>query len=431
MKVLLVHSFYGAGAPSGENAAVIAERDLLLSRGIDVAEFFRFGDDLRKPSEWGRISGAVVGGALTPWNPAIVWHIRRALRRVRPDVVHVHNSFPSISPAIFSAIGDRAARVMTLHNYRVFCPAAIPTRGGGVCTECLDAKSVIPSLLHGCYRGSHFATLPVATSVWLHRKLGTWDRHVDAFIALTEFQRATMIAAGLRSDITYVKPPSFPGDPPNMPWEARSDEVVYVGRLSEEKGVAHLIAAWRIWSQQGVNVPMLSVVGDGPLREALQSDSSGLPVRFFGKLTSQDAQDRISRAKLLILPSICFEGFPMVIREAYALGTPVAGSDVGPIPSIIRSGENGFTFSAGDPAAMMNAIRAAWTSNGFLQRLSIGARASFESQYTDEINYETLMKIYDSAMQTAAVRRGGSGTSDTGISAFRAGREHDRRDGFH
>ena len=120
--------------------------------------------------------------------------------------------FPFISPAIFHAIGARAALVLTLHNYRLFCPAAIPIRAGRVCTECLDTRSVWPALRYGCYRNSRLSTLPLAFSVALHRNLGTWTRHVDAFIALTKFQRETMVAAGLPEGLVHVKPNFITGN---------------------------------------------------------------------------------------------------------------------------------------------------------------------------------------------------------------------------
>jgi hypothetical protein len=187
VKVLLVHNFYGSAAPSGENQVFEAERTLLRARGHEVAEFTRHSDEIRGQGAL----GAVRGGLATPWNPWMTWAIRREVNRLQPDVVHVHNTFPLISPGIFHAIGDRAARVLTLHNYRLFCPAGIPMRAGKVCTDCLDARGSLPAMRHGCYRGSRVATAPLAFSVWLRRAMGTWRDQVDAFVALSDFQRNT------------------------------------------------------------------------------------------------------------------------------------------------------------------------------------------------------------------------------------------------
>ena len=159
MRILLVHNFYGSAAPSGENQVFEAEKVLLQSRGHEVAEFTRHSDEIRGPGVWGSIKGA----AATRWNPWAAQAIRRAVARFLPDVVHVHNTFPLISPSIFHALaGMGVARVLTLHNYRLFCPAAIPMRAGQVCTDCLDRRSVLPALQHGCYRNSRLATVPLA-----------------------------------------------------------------------------------------------------------------------------------------------------------------------------------------------------------------------------------------------------------------------------
>jgi glycosyltransferase involved in cell wall biosynthesis len=186
---------------------------------------------------------------------------------MRPDVVHVHNTFPLISPSIFHAIGHRAARVLTLHNYRIFCAAAIPMRHGRVCTECLDSRSVLPSLRYGCYRDSRAATVPLAAGVALHRRLGTWSNHVEAFISLTEFQRELLSWSGLPTAKIRVKPNFYPGRPTVIPWQEREPSVVFAGRLTAEKGVSTLIRAWKLWGEEALQ---LELVGDGELRPDLE-----------------------------------------------------------------------------------------------------------------------------------------------------------------
>jgi glycosyltransferase involved in cell wall biosynthesis len=194
-------------------------------------------------------------------------------------VVHVHNTFPSLSPAVFHAVGYRAARVLVLHNYRLYCAAAMLLRSGRVCTECLDRRSALPSLRYGCYRGSRIATAPIAASVALHRALGTWTEHVDAFLALSDFQRLRMIQAGLPAAKVHVRPSFFPGDPAVMPWSERPAYVVFSGRLTAEKGVAALLRAWRAWGEEA---PELRVVGGGALLPQLTRMAAGLRVTFLG-----------------------------------------------------------------------------------------------------------------------------------------------------
>lgn len=393
MRILLVHNFYGSIAPSGENVVFEAEKTLLRSRGHALAEFSRHSDKIRGQGAWGAIKGA----AATPWNPWSARAIRQAVAHFQPDVVHVHNTFPLISPSIFHALaGTGVARVLTLHNYRLFCPAAIPMRAGQVCTDCLDRRSVLPALQHGCYRHSRLATVPLAINVALHRAAGTWSHQVDAFIALTEFQRQRVVDAGLSASRVFVKPNFYPGNPTVVPWAQRMPYVVFAGRLTAEKGVATLLRAWQLW---GPHAPELRVLGDGELRNKLETMAVGLPVRFLGQLTSKDAEQQIAESCLLVLPSEWYEGFPMVLREAFAFGTPAAVSDLGPLPSIVKNGINGVVFDSSNPEALLHEVRKIWSSPGVLEKMGGAARVAFDEKYTAESNYKQLALIYMHAMQ--------------------------------
>lgn len=393
----MVHNFYGSAAPSGENLVFELERNLLEGRGHEVMAFTRHSDEIRTQGAWGVIRGALA----TPWNPWSANAIRKAVSGFKPDIVHAHNTFPLISPSIFHAIGQQAARVLTLHNYRLFCPAAIPMRNGAVCTECLDRHSALPAVAYGCYRNSRLATLPLAAGVGLHRALGTWTRQVDSFICLTEFQRERMIASGLPADKVHVKPNFFPGKPAALPWSERSDYAVFAGRLSGEKGVEYLVRAWLEW---GEAAPELRILGDGPLRDSLARLAGARPeirIRFIGQIGSEAAQHEIAHARLLILPSICFEGFPMVIREAFAYGVPAAVSGIGPLPSIVADQVSGLVFKAADASALLRSVRSSWEHPGMLEKLGQGARASYERDYNEDANYQRLMAIYAAAIETS------------------------------
>ena len=397
MRILLVHNYYRSAAPSGENTVFEAERDLLRSRGHEVAEFTRRSDELL----WLGPMGAVKGALVTPYNPLAVRRLRRAIARHRPEVVHVHNTFPLLSPAIFRAArGTGAATVLTLHNYRTVCAAAIPMREGKTCTLCLDRRSVRPALRYGCYRGSRLATAPLAASIALHQALGTWERDVDAFIALTAFQRDELVRAGMPGGKIRVKPHFYADPPEPLPWAEREARVVFVGRLGEEKGLRHLVEAWRLWGDQA---PRLEVIGEGPERPALESAlrEGGLEgrVRLRGQLPFAQTQGLVARSRLLVLPSICFEGFPMVIREAYALGVPVAASRLGSMAELVEEGRSGTRFEAGDPRFLLEAVRAAWEAPEKLEAMGRGARRLFGERYTAEVNHAMLMDIYQEAVE--------------------------------
>ena len=394
MKILLGHNFYSSITPSGENQVFDAEKDLLLKNGHALESFTRHSDELRAKGAIGAVQGALA----TPWNSWMAKAIRQKVDELHTEVVHIHNTFPLLSPSIFHAIGKRAARVLTLHNYRLFCPAAIPMRGGQVCTECLDQRSPMPAMVHGCYRSSRAATLPLALSVGLHRALGTWTKQVDAFICLSEFQRELMIGAGLPKEKVHVKPNFYPGNPAVAVWANRKPYVVFAGRLTAEKGVVNLLRAWQAW---GPAAPALRLVGDGELRAELDRMAEGLPVRFMGQLQAEIAQAEIANACLQILPSEWFEGFPMVVREAFAFGTPSAVSNIGPLPSIVEHLKSGIVFEPANPQSLLKEVRTAWETPGLLESLGQGARAEFESKYTEEANYAALMEIYRKSIEVS------------------------------
>jgi glycosyltransferase involved in cell wall biosynthesis len=396
MKIVLAHNYYGSAAPSGENTVFEAERDMLRSRGHEVVEFIRRSDEIRQEGALGLLRGAMA----TPWNPFSSFALRALIRREQPRLLHAHNTFPLISPSVFStAYGLGIPTVLTLHNYRSFCASGIPMRNSRPCTECLDRKSVFPALRYGCYRGSRVATLPLATMIGLHRRLGTWQRYVDAFIALTSFQRDKVVAAGLPAERVHVKPHFYPAPPTPRPWHGREDKVVYVGRLGPEKGLHSLVEAWHRW---GDNAPLLEMIGDGPDRVALESSIAeaglGKKIVLVGQLAFAQTQARLATARLLVLPSLCYEGFPMAIREAFALGVPVAGSRLGSIPCIVEDDRTGVLFTAGDANDLCRAVSAVWGNGTKLAAMGGAARMEFEDKYSAERNYASLMGIYSAAV---------------------------------
>ena len=275
-------------------------------------------------------------------------------------------------------------------------------RHGAICTDCLDRRSVGPALRHGCYRDSRVATAPLAAGIALHRMRDTWNKDVDAFIVFSEFQRDKMIAAGLPAERIHMKPNFYDSYPSVTPWANRYRDIVFVGRLTREKGVHSLIAAWRHW---GAGAPRLTFIGDGEDRTALEKAAQGLPIEFLGQRSAPEAIAVIAAARLLILPSECFEGFPMVFCEAFAHGTPIAASHLGPLPALIEPVDAGITFPAADPVGLQRAVASLWLDPERLAAKAANARAAFEAHYTARANLKQLRKIYDAARATVEARR--------------------------
>jgi glycosyltransferase involved in cell wall biosynthesis len=397
VRILCVHNYYGSSAPSGENLAYDCDVDLLRERGHDVIQFTVHSDDLLADPLTGRLRGAFT----CVWNPLAKARLRALIHAERPDIMHVHNVFPRLSPSIFKA-ADRTqtATVLTLHNYRIFCAAGTAMRAAAACTLCGDRQSVIPALRYRCYRGALAATVPVAASIALHRSLRTLDRHVDAFIVLTRFQHDFFLSRGLiPGDRVHVRPNFMPGSPCAMDWEEREAKVVYVGRLSDDKGVDVLIAAWKVW---GPEAPPLVVIGDGPRRGALerianQQIQTG-QIRFTGKLWAGTAHATLQDARMVVIPSRAFEGFPMVIREALAFGVPIIASDVGALAGIVADSGCGVAVPVGDSAALAHEARTLWNDPQRMRRMAVTAVAEYRKLYSEDAAYAALMKVYETAM---------------------------------
>lgn len=411
LRVVLAHNHYGSAAPSGENAVFEAERRLLQERGHEVLSFERHSDEIRSRG----LRGLVTGALSTPWNPFAQRRLRDLLERERPDVLHVHNPFPLLSPAIFHAARALpVATVWTLHNHRPFCAAATLMRDGAPCTDCIDGRSPLPAVIHGCYRGSRAATLPLAAMIDLLGRTGTLTREVDAFVVLTDFQRDLVIRAGLPAARVHVKTNFHPSPPLVKPWGEREARVLFAGRLGPEKGVRVLLDAWSLWP----GAPLLEIAGDGPERGALEVQAGvlglGDRVRFLGQLAPAEVERRMGGARLLAVPSLCFEGFPLVVRDAFGAGVPVVASRLGALAQIVEDGGNGLLFAPGDAADLRHRLAEAWADPGRLEALGAAARLSFERRCTADRSYETLLEVYGAARaEREAAARG-----DRSVSTF-------------
>jgi glycosyltransferase involved in cell wall biosynthesis len=318
------------------------------------------------------------------------------LREEKPEIVHVHNTFMMISPSIYSACREANVPVVqTLHNYRLLCPAATLFRKGKVCEECIGG-SLWPSVKYGCYRASRLTTAVVATMLTSHRLLGTWERHVTCYVALTEFSRGKFIEGGLPPGKIFVKPNFVSPDP--FARTGIGDYALFVGRLSPEKRVTTVLAAWK---RLPPSIPM-KVIGGGPDRTQLEAQAaeSGLTnVQFLGHMPREKTLAAINNARFLVFSSEWYENFPVTIAEAFACCTPVVASNLGAMKEIVSGGRTGLLFSPGDSEDLSQKVEWAWSHPDEMRVMGIEARREYESKYTAEKNYTLLMEIYQRALE--------------------------------
>jgi glycosyltransferase involved in cell wall biosynthesis len=385
MRVLLAHNAYQQRG--GEDFAVEREIELLRERRHQISTVFVSNDDISNMSR-ARLA------ADTLWSSSSKRSLKERLQSERPDVVHFHNILPLISPAAYYAAHSEGVPVVqTLHNYRLLCPNALFFRDGGACEDCLGKPVPWPGVVHACYRESSAASGVVAGMLTVHRFLKTWTEKVDVYIALTEFARRKFIEGGIPAEKVAVKPNFVNPDP--GPGEGKGGYALYVGRLSEEKGVGTMLRAWELL---GDRIP-LKVVGDGSLAERVSGAVERLSgVEWMGQIPGEQVTELMKDAAFLVFPSTWYEVFPLVIVEAFATGLPVIASDIGNMSSLIDHGQTGLHFRPGDGEDL--AVQVGWVLShpDELSRMRREARAEFEAKYTAEHNYEKLMKIYEMAV---------------------------------
>lgn len=387
-RVLIVHNRYQQAG--GEDAVVADEAALLTSRGHDVRQLLVDNRDIPQRRSVLTSARLAVG---TVWSrPAAEW-VRTAVRDFRPDVVHFHNTFPLISPSAYYAVrAEGVAVVQTLHNYRLLCPAAIFYRDAKVCEDCLGRAVPWPGVVHGCYRQSRPQTGVVAAMLVAHRVARTWHRAVDRYVALTEFARQRLIAGGLPADRIAVKPNFVYPDP--GPGAHGGGYALFVGRLTPEKGIPTLLAAW---GQLDGSIP-LKIVGDGPLRGQVARAAQRHPeIEWLGPRSAAEVLALMGDALVVIVPSEWYETFGRVVIEAYAVGTPVISSRIGALAELVTHGETGLAVPPGQPGALAEAVRWARAHPVEWRSMGAAARRVFEERYTAERNYDALLAIYAAA----------------------------------
>ena len=374
----MVHNTYQYRG--GEDAVVEAEVALLRGHGHAVALLRRDNHEVPDRPVWQL-------GRDTFWSPQTAREVRAAVADFKPDLVHVHNSFPLVSPSVYwAAAALQLPVVQTLHNFRLICPQAMLLRNGRVCEDCVG-KVPWRAVVHRCYRESVPQSAAVAGMVQLHRALGTWRNKVTLYVALNRFCRDKFIEGGLPAERIRVKPNFV--DLPAPPESGRSG-FLFAGRLSQEKGLGVLAQALK-------TAPLtVRVAGTGPdaaLLDGLQG------AQMLGALPSDALYAEMARAQALLIPSLWYENFPRTLVEAYANGLPVIASRLGALPTLVDEGETGLLFEPGNGADLARQLQWAAEHPAEMARMGRAARQRYERELTGAVNHRALVAIYDEAMQ--------------------------------
>ncbi|XZE18976.1 glycosyltransferase [Pirellulaceae bacterium SH449] len=390
MRILLVHNYYQQRG--GEDQCFEDEVRVLQEHGVIVETHSVHNDSIEHKNKLSVALGTV-------WNREAARYIRSRIDAFQPDILHAMNTFPLLSPSVLRAAKKRGvAVVQEVQNYRFACANAFLLRNGTVCETCLHSHLPIAAVQHRCYRDNLAGSLTLASSIFIHKLLKTWNKNVDTFLTPSQTTRSKMVEFGIDPKRILIKPNTLNFDPGFQ--ASNEDCFVFVGRLSPEKGLTTVLKAW----QQNPCFPNLKVIGDGPeagLAQAAAANDGR--IEWLGKRPLTEVLDLVGKAKFLIMPSVWYEAFGRTTIEAFAKGTPVIGSRIGGTAEIITDEITGFLFEPNSSADLSQTIHKALTlTEDAVAQMRVAARHCFEENYTSRANLNGLLAAYDSALAHAS-----------------------------
>lgn len=389
MKILICHNFYQSRG--GEAQTVFREKESLEKKGHSVILFTR---DNKEINNYGLIQKIRLFFGIF-FSFTTCREIKRIVERQKPDIAHVHNVFPLISPSVYYALkSTKLPVVQTVHNYRFLCPNGLFLNNEGkVCEQCKNGN-FFNAVLRKCYRNSYLQTFGMAFTLYLHRKLKTFINKIDTFVLPSNFLKKKLIEGGIPKEKIVVKA-HFVKCREIKPSYEFDNYAVYMGRLSREKGLFTLLKAWK-----GVLNFTLRIMGDGPIRNELENfvvQKEIANVEFLGFIKGQKRFEVLRKAMFMVFPSECYENFSYAVIESLACGTPVIASRIGAVTELVKEGKNGLLFEHGNIGDLRKKILYLIENPKLIIPMRHYARKITEEKYkySSEVGYKNLMQIYN------------------------------------
>lgn len=383
MKILLLHTQYQLHG--GEDAVVEQELELLKKlHNIEILYFQNKGG-------W---KGALQFlGSL--WNIYAARTVRQKIQEFQPDLVHVHNWHFAMGPLVFREINRLNIPIVhTVHNYRLLCPSAILLNRGKLFTDSLQQSFAWSAVRNKVYRSSIVQTFLLAFVVWFHRKIGTWKK-INCYICLTPFAVELFQQSNFRvSKERFTVKPNFSIAPIVDSTIKKESHFLFIGRLSEEKGIDVLLDAFK-------GLPFLiKIAGEGPLQELVEKTAKQFSnIIYLGNLSSEKVVSQLQKTEALIVPSVCYEGMPMTIIEAFSVGTPVIASNLGAMSSMISNEQNGFHFESANVNDLKKTIaKFDMLSDSIKKEIGSNAFKSYTEKYSPDLQQEYFDAIYNNLL---------------------------------
>lgn len=396
MRIIFVHNYYQFRG--GEDEMADLDTNLLKKKGNQVLFFSRHNNDIKNYN--------LLQKATLLYEPVFslktYYEIKRKIEDFKPDIIHINNFFPLISPSvIYAGVRMKIPVVMSLHDFRMICANGLLLRSSKICEKCFS--SPIYGLVYRCYRNSFIQTLPVSLMIFAHQKLKTWTRKITLFISPSEFVKRKFSKFGLDSKRIFVRP-NYVEDEFVKTFELsfknvkKENYILFAGRLSEEKGIKPLLSAWDILKSQNINVK-LKIAGDGQLMQYVREKArKNELIEVLGFVKKKELVELMAKANFTIVPSICYEVFGRSIIESYAVGTPVLASKIGAFEDLVIDGKTGFFFEP-RPAEIAQKVKEVFGRDELIRHLSENLIREFSQKYTEDAAYERLIYLYEEAIR--------------------------------
>jgi len=392
LTIAIVHNAYGK--VSGEEIVIDNLAALLVTRGLNVQRFSISSAEI-EDKRLGKIL-AFFSGIHNPFSRKAFGQF---LRETRPDVVHIHNLYPLISPSILpECTAQGIPVVMTVHNFRLVCPNGLLLSHGEVCHRCLGGREywcILRNCEKNIFKSTGYALRTVAARI-----MRRYYNHVNHFICLTSFQRDILVKEGLPRDRVSVlaNPVEIKVTESSAAMEKNS--VLFVGRVSREKGIRSLFEAARVCS----DIPFLVAGNFEAMPEARELAPAN--VTLLGAVPSQELDALYEKARVFVLPSVWYEGFPTVLLEAMSHGLPMVCSRIGGLPEIVDDGITGLLYEPGNVDELADRIRALWQNPALCQKLGEAGLRKVREDYAADRLLDRLLEIYENLIGSRHEDRG-------------------------
>jgi glycosyltransferase involved in cell wall biosynthesis len=387
-KILIVHNYYKIFG--GEDTVVENEKKLLLENGHQVVLYSRNNDEINSMDVLEKI--AIPFRCI--FSSKTYREVKKLIKDEKIDIVHVHNTFPLISPSVYYAARYcNVPIVQTVHNFRLLCPGATFTRNNRICEECVE-KGLYCSIKNKCYHDSILQSAMCATTLIFNRIIGTYNI-INRYIALTEFNKRKLITLVDKNKIS-IKPNFVNYNDCYIDFKYKG-YFLFLGRIDKLKGIEILLEAWK-----EIKESVLFIVGTGPLIEETEEYiklNNINNIKLLGFKNKQEVIGIIKNSKALIVPSQWYEGFPMTIVESFSNGIPVIAGDIGNLPTIIDDRINGMLFKYNNAEELREKVNELQNNNALLNKLRKGAMNSYNEYYNQEKNYSLLSNIYNECLR--------------------------------